>query len=635
MVSVTMKWRQNARFVLTIFFSFIFLFSLASAASYVKIGDNNWSGLFNYSCPDWTAITGVEYHDKGGSGDNYINGIFCSPYSLELGSESVLLLNRDITSGNYNYSCSDSGIIPSLTFHDKGGSGDNYINSVNCFSTNMNVENTRFIQVENNQGSGLFNFSCNDNEFVTGVEFHDKGGLGDNYVSGIFCSQLTEEEDEVLCNSNSDCPSSSESSPFCSENDVSKNVTSYSCINPGTSQSQCVPSTQEVVVDSCDYSCLNAQCTIPSQEYICPAGTAGFGATFHDKGNSGDNYVDQLLCAPIPVLLDGHSILSLDNDVGEGLFNYSCPVNSVVTSASFTGDKGSGDDFINSLNCTVTNKNFGNTSFVLLDRDVGEGLFDYSCSLNSWITGVQFHDKGNSGDNYINGIFCSQILSTGNETIQCNVDSDCGSTITSELMCMQNNSVYDITSFTCNNPGTTNSFCSSSTVTNTFQQCENGCSNGQCQNQTNQSICGNNILEQGEQCDDGNTISNDGCSNACTTETITCHSNSDCDDHDSSTRDLCFNPGQYDSYCSNNPRTISGSGSSDYLNSTRFGLYSELNKNANYNLNLTQGTIQLNYNSPDPEPDYATPSKLPLILLILFLSLILLTIIIILVAIFH
>jgi cysteine-rich repeat protein len=37
-------------------------------------------------------------------------------------------------------------------------------------------------------------------------------------------------------------------------------------------------------------------------------------------------------------------------------------------------------------------------------------------------------------------------------------------------------------------------------------------------------ICGNNMVEMGEQCDDGNTTSGDGCSSACTTEKVGCMS---------------------------------------------------------------------------------------------------------------
>ena len=50
-------------------------------------------------------------------------------------------------------------------------------------------------------------------------------------------------------------------------------------------------------------------------------------------------------------------------------------------------------------------------------------------------------------------------------------------------------------------------------------------------------ICGNNIVEGSETCDDGNTNSNDGCSSSCSPDTIvgipycgngTCDSSEDC-----------------------------------------------------------------------------------------------------------
>lgn len=51
-----------------------------------------------------------------------------------------------------------------------------------------------------------------------------------------------------------------------------------------------------------------------------------------------------------------------------------------------------------------------------------------------------------------------------------------------------------------------------------------------------QAVCGNNILDNGEECDDGNTVDNDKCSNSCTLNPvcelgegdIACESNSDC-----------------------------------------------------------------------------------------------------------
>ncbi|HRH33093.1 MAG TPA: lamin tail domain-containing protein [bacterium] len=64
------------------------------------------------------------------------------------------------------------------------------------------------------------------------------------------------------------------------------------------------------------------------------------------------------------------------------------------------------------------------------------------------------------------------------------------------------------------------------TVIEGNEQCDDGntisldgCSS-QCQIEIPVPICGNNIIEDGEQCDDGNTISNDSCSATCQTEII-------------------------------------------------------------------------------------------------------------------
>ncbi len=54
------------------------------------------------------------------------------------------------------------------------------------------------------------------------------------------------------------------------------------------------------------------------------------------------------------------------------------------------------------------------------------------------------------------------------------------------------------------------------------------------------SVCGNGIKEGNEACDDGNTINGDGCSSLCITEIPTgCTSNSQCNDNNACTNDVC------------------------------------------------------------------------------------------------
>lgn len=66
-------------------------------------------------------------------------------------------------------------------------------------------------------------------------------------------------------------------------------------------------------------------------------------------------------------------------------------------------------------------------------------------------------------------------------------------------------------------------------VVQSGEQCDDGntasgdgCSST-CQSESITPVCGNGVLQSGEQCDDGNTLSGDGCSSSCQTETQQCH----------------------------------------------------------------------------------------------------------------
>jgi len=49
-------------------------------------------------------------------------------------------------------------------------------------------------------------------------------------------------------------------------------------------------------------------------------------------------------------------------------------------------------------------------------------------------------------------------------------------------------------------------------------------------------VCGNGVVERGEECDDGNDVNEDGCNRDCG---FSCHEDADCDDGQDCTRDVC------------------------------------------------------------------------------------------------
>lgn len=105
-------------------------------------------------------------------------------------------------------------------------------------------------------------------------------------------------------------------------------------------------------------------------------------------------------------------------------------------------------------------------------------------------------------------------------TISCNYNSDCGiDGFTGDNFCEGESSFRDFEVFTCNNPGTAQSKCSSSLIKTLIQICPNFCSNGNC-------------------------------------IAFNCHNDSECNDNNESTEDVCVNPNTRESHCTNTPKAI-------------------------------------------------------------------------------
>jgi hypothetical protein len=113
--------------------------------------------------------------------------------------------------------------------------------------------------------------------------------------------------------------------------------------------------------------------------------------------------------------------------------------------------------------------------------------------------------------------------------IACFNNSECGTDGFLSLPYCSNNSVFDLyRTFTCNNAGTTGSYCSNSTAGQLKQSCDYGCLNNACINRS-QIRCFNN-----SECDDNNTYTQDTCLNpgtvnsSCKYDVLQCINDSDC-----------------------------------------------------------------------------------------------------------
>jgi len=101
----------------------------------------------------------------------------------------------------------------------------------------------------------------------------------------------------------------------------------------------------------------------------------------------------------------------------------------------------------------------------------------------------------------------------------CFSDADCGSTFYSGSYCFESLVLTNFYVPKCYNHGEENSYCSNSIQQTVKSVCDFGCSGGSCVYQESGEFdCGNGIVEFSEECDDGNLVNEDGCSEFCRKE---------------------------------------------------------------------------------------------------------------------
>ena len=159
-----------------------------------------------------------------------------------------------------------------------------------------------------------------------------------------------------------------------------------------------------------------------------------------------------------------------------------------------------------------------------------DGIMDYCDNCPLHYNPEQFDSDKDGKGNECDVSSSNRRRSSGGSTaptIACSSDTDCGlSGPFGLLFCSTSGNLVlrSFLSYTCNNPGTTNSSCSTTTGELTIETCSVSCADGICTNTTSQ-VCGNGVREGTEQCDDTNVVNGDGCSSTCQTEsTMACTS---------------------------------------------------------------------------------------------------------------
>ncbi len=320
------------------------------------------------------------------------------------------------------------------------------------------------------------NFCQNNNIFQNFITYH----CNNPGQTNSFCSN------SVSPDQKQDCGTSSEGNfgaDYCKNNNVYKSRTNH---NKGCLSGACFDNavTEEQLAETCANGCSNGQCSTPvincSSNSDC--GTDIFGDNFCQ-----DNDIFKLLSRKICV--------------NSGTPQSFC-ITSIVPQLSQDCGENSCDNF---------GANYCKNNNVYKSRTCN----DKGCSNN-----LCFNNQ-KTDEQLVQTCCSSQVCSNGQcitipptPQINCTSDSQCGTNIfTGNNFCQNNNVFGNFITYTCINPGTANSHCSSSTAA----QLKQGCGNSSC------SSFGANYCK-GKDVYHSQTCYNKGCSTSLTNST--CFNNS-------------------------------------------------------------------------------------------------------------
>jgi len=371
-------------------------------------------------------------------------------------------------------------------------------------------------------------------------------------IESSYCQPL-----EIKCRNELDCGVDGFiGGSFCSGKDVKRSFLNFTCNNPGKTNSFCSNATEQRLIESCSFSCLDGKCNIPN-------------INCSSNSECNDNNPN-----------------TLDECVNPGTEASSCrhaPINCASNlDCGFIGFVG--NEFCNAKNII---KNFQNatcrnpgqaTSYCIIESNpITINQCTYSCSngacvrcnLNSECNDNNFNTK----DTCVNpGTKESHCRNEPTGNINCTSEIDCGADgFSGNLFCQNNNAYQNYNDYSCNFPNTLQSVCSNNVNARLKQVCQYGCTNGVCNNPN--IICSSDL-----ECKDNNPLTYDQCINPGTTASfcrnteMNCASNLDCgftgfvggnycsinsiiNNYQTS---ICSNAGTLDSYCSLtlNQRTI-------------------------------------------------------------------------------
>jgi hypothetical protein len=351
--------------------------------------------------------------------------------------------------------------------------------------------------------------SCVDVACFTDSDCNDDNASTEDvcHNAGQAASYCTNEK--ITCFANSDCGLDGFiDGKSCSNLDVTQVYKTFTCTNPGKATSACSSQQETKVIQTCSDVCVLGEC----KDIAC----------YSDSECSDSNPLTFDQC------INNGTIISECRHT-----TINCASNSDCGFTGFLGSEFCSDDSIfknyQTALCLNPGKTNSHCDISVEKQQVSE--CEFACANGACVrcdSNFDCNDNNpNTNDVCQNPNTPESFCKNSSTAVTCSVNSDCGSTtVLSPLFCSDKDINHLIQTWTCNNPTQTTSYCSSNFQTETTQTCADFCTNGAC-------------------------IS------------IRCFTDSDCNDDNASTEDICNNPGNSDSYCTNNPTTIVCASDSD------------------------------------------------------------------------
>jgi len=429
----------------------------------------------------------------------------------------------------------------------------------------------------------------------------------------------------ITCSTNAQCGTSGiVGNAFCQGGNVYKNYKTYTCNNPGTALSSCSNSTTAQLQTTCggNQTCSNGSCvsSCTDDDYTGCYGNAVY--WFDSCDNRLELYqqctanqtCQNAQCVNLSIACSTNAQCGTSGIVG----NAFCQGNSVYKNyKTYTcNNPGTASSYCSDATTTQLQTTCSGNQTCANGSCVSAGCCSTNaqCGTNS-LVGDAFCQGGNVYKNFrtytcnnagTSSSTCSNTLTpqlqttcSGSQTcsngscasIACTSNSQCGTSGPSgSLFCQGNNVYQNYTTYTCNNPGTSNSSCTSATTPQINSNCNANqtCSNGSCTNTNNctsnyQQKCSGNNLYWYDSCGNQQSFVQycaNGCSgNACINSNCTSNYQQRCSGNNLYWYDSCGNQQSISQYCTNG---CSGNSCQTYNNNCTSNSYQSCSGNNLY-----------------------------------------------------